>query len=310
MLKVSFKDSDGNELKNSEILSIALNSEIDVPADSISVTLPYDADVALKAHLITASIEENVVFKGIVDEVVSLCDEKQAIMKLTARSPAGLLLDNEAEPVTYYCPSAEFICDKHLKPFGIEVQDADDIPISNYFRIDKGSTHWQVLENFCKLHYGTSPRIDGDGKAFLKGKVRDESFVFGKNGIDYVSIKESRKKCELISSVRVKIEEFGGYTSKVLNDNPECKTINRVRFMNATADTGGLKTADKIIENSNKKSYCIMLLCNGCVVDAMGCKATICDDRFGNIENLVVQKVQYSLGADGEFTALELGKEI
>lgn len=309
MLKVSFEDLDGKVLKSGELLSVVLNSEKDVPADSIAVTMPYDKNIALSVSTITASLDDKNVFRGTVDEVVSLCDEKQAVMKLTARSPAGFLLDNEAEPVTYYCPTAEFVCKKHLKPFGIEVQDADNVPLSNYFRIDKGMSHWQVLESFCKLRYGTSPRIDGDGKAYLKGKVRDENLVFGEKGIDFTSIKESRKVCELISGVRVRINEFGGYSSRIFNGNPDCNGVCRVRFVDA-AETGGLKTADRIIENSNKKSYCIMLLCNGCVADAMGCRAEIFDERLGNIKNLIVQRVQYSLGADGEFTALELGKEI
>lgn len=310
MLKVSFFDLDGKMLKSDELLSVVLNSEKDVPADSIAVTMRYDKNLALSVNTITASLNDKIVFRGMIDEVMSLCDEKQAVMKLTARSFAGILLDNEAEPVTYYCPTAEFVCKKHLKPFGIEVQDADNVPLSNYFRIDKGMSHWQVLESFCKIRYGTRPRIDGDGKAYLKGKVRDESLVFGEKGIDFTSMKESRKVCELISGVRVRINEFGGYSSRIYNDNPECKGVCRVRFVDAAAETGGLKTADRIIENSNKKSYCIMLLCNGCVADAMGCRAEICDKRLGNIKNLVVQRVQYSLGADGEFTALELGKEI
>lgn len=310
MLRVYLEDLDGDIIENDMFLSVALNSENDVPADSIAVTLPYDGNVALNVNEIVASLEGNIVFRGKVDEVVCLCDEEQAVIKLSARSPAGLLLDNEAEPVTYYCPSAEFVCDKHLKPFGIEAQDADNTPLSNYFRIDKGMSHWQVLENFCKIQYGTSPHIDGNGKAFLKGKKRDESLVFGKDGIGYISIREGRKRCELISKVRVRVEEFGGYNSSVLNNNPECRGVDRIRFVDATTKTGGLKTADKIIENSNKDSYCIMILCCGCIVDAMGCKAEIRDERLGTIDNLVVRKVQYSLGEDGEFTALELGKEI
>lgn len=310
MLRVYFKDFDGDIIKNDMLLSVALNSENDVPADSITVTLPYNEDLALNVNEIVAILDEDIVFRGKVDEVISLCDKEQAIIKLSARSPAGLLLDNGAEPVTYYCPSAEFVCDKHLKPFGIEAQDADNTPLSNYFRIDRGMSHWQVLDNFCKIQYGTSPRIDGNGKAFLKGKKRDESLVFGKDGIDYISIRESRKRCELISKVRVKVEEFGGYNSNVFNDNPGCRGIERIRFVDATTKTGGLKTADRIIENSNKDSYCVMILCCGCIVDAMGCRAEICDERLSTIDNLVVQKVQYSLGEDGEFTALEFGKEI
>lgn len=310
MLRVYFEDSNGNKLKNGDLLSVVLNSENDVPADSIAVTLPYDKSFAENVNTVTAKIGDTVVFRGLADEIVSLCDDKHAIIKLSARSPAGLLLDNEAEPVTYYCPSAEFVCKKHLQPFGIEAQDADNTTLSNYFRINKGMTHWQVIENFCKMHYGTTPRINGDGKAFLKGRVRDKSLLFGKNGIDYLSIKESRKMCEIITEVRVKIDGFGGYKSKIVNKLAADKNAVRIRFMDATTESGGLKTGDRIIENSNKKSYCVMLLCKGCVADAMGCKAKICDERLGNLENLVVQKVQYSLGADGEFTALELGKEI
>lgn len=310
MLSLFFEDVEGNELKCGDLLSVMLNSENDVPADSIAVTLPYDADFFMSVNKIAVKSGDTIVFRGLADEIVCLSDEKKAIIKLTARSPAGLLLDNEAEPVTYYCPSAEFVCEKHLKPFGIEAQDSDNTVLSNYFRINKGMTNWQVLENFCKMRYGTSPRIDGDGKAFLKGKKSSESLVFGKEGIDYVSIRESRKMCELVSRVRVKVEEFGGYVANVFNDNNKCKGIERLRFVDATTETGGLKTADRIIESSNKKSYCVMLLCKGCVVDAMGCKAEIHDERLGVIENLIVQKVQYTLGADGEFTALELGKEI
>lgn len=310
MLSVYFEDSNGNRLKSGDLLSVVLNSENDVPADSIAVALPYDKSFAENVNTITAKVGDTVVFRGLADEIVSLCDDKHAIIKLSARSPAGFLLDNEAEPVTYYCPSAEFVCKKHLEPFGIKAQDADNTALSNYFKINKGMTHWQVIENFCKMHYGTNPRINGDGKAFLKGRVRDKSLLFGKNGIDYMSIKETRKNCEIITEVRVKTDGFGGYKSKIVNEYATDKNAVRVRFMDATTEGGGLKTGDRIIENSNKKSYCIMLLCKGCVVDAMGCKAVICDERLGNLENLVVQKVQYSLGADGEFTALELGKEI
>lgn len=310
MLRVHFEDSDGNMIESGQLLSVVLNSENDVPADSIAVTLPYDKNLVLNVHTIVAEIGKKVVFRGAVDEIISLCDDKQAITKFTARSPAGLLLDNEAEPVTYYCPSAEFVCNKHLKPFGIEAQDTDNTLLSNYFRIDKGTTHWQVLENFCKIRYGTSPHIDGDGKAYLKGKKRDERLIFGKGGIDYISVKENRKICELVSRVRVKVDEFGGYASNIFNGNPECKGVERVRFVDAAMETGGLKTVDRIIENSNKNSYCIMILCSGCVVDVMGCRAEIRDERLGIIDNLIIQKVQYSMGVDGEFTALELGKEI
>lgn len=46
---------------------------------------------------------------GQADEIVSIVRTDGAIVRLSARSLAGRLLDNEAEPVTYVNPAAKFI---------------------------------------------------------------------------------------------------------------------------------------------------------------------------------------------------------
>lgn len=254
-------------------------------------------------------LDDKIVFTGKIDEIIGIKSKEGAITKITARSPAAFLLDNEAEPLTYINPSAEFIFNRHLKPFGFCEYEADDIPFFGTLKIDKGMTHWQVFRNFCINRYGTEPRISGGGKAYFKGCESGQALLFGNEGIEYTAIKERKMRYKLISDVKLKLTESGTYTGSVKNTNPECKNLKRIRYVNVTADKTTIKTADNIIGNSNSSSYSVTLDCPGCLVESVGSPASVSDDLFGKINNLIIRKAKYTLGSDGEKTTVTLGKE-
>jgi hypothetical protein len=79
--------------------------------------------------------------------------------------------------------------------------------------------------------------------------------------------------------------------------------------VNAAADTSDLGTADNIISQSNSDSYSITLECIGCLVDILGCEAELDDSRLGRVDNLIVDKLKYSSGKNGEITVITLVKE-
>lgn len=311
MLNFVITDTDGNKKRFDTPISVVINSDADVPADDITVTFAYNKNMTKNADVITVYSDDKVVFTGQIDEIINLSNSKSAVTKIVARSLAGKLLDNEAEPVTYYCPASDFIFNKHLKQFGITEFEADGVPFYGSLKIDKGMTHWQVFQNFCQNRYGVVPRITGSGKALFKGCSVDSRVTFGKepDDIHYISIMENIKRYKLISEVKLKLDGMGFYSSHIFNENPDCRTIDRVRYVNAAADTSTIATADKIIENSNSESYSISLECVGCYVGIMGCDAEIDDERLGKIENLVVDKLRYSYSKDGEYTTVSLRKE-
>lgn len=309
MLKFLITYSDKTERYIDNVLTVILNSDVEVPADDLTITIPYDEKISENADFITAFIDEKAVFKGQIDEIIGIKSTDGAITKITARSPSAFLLDNEAEPLTYINPSADFIFSRHLKPFGLTEYDADDVPFFGTLKIDKGMTHWQVFRNFCINRYGAEPRITGNGKVLFKGVENGEKIVFGKNGIEYIVIKESKRRFKLISEVKLKLTESGTYGGSIKNENPECKDIERVRYVNATADKTTIQTADNIISKSNSDSYSIVLECVGCLIENIGRSAVLDDEMFGRIENLNVRKIRYTLGSDGEKTTVTLGKE-
>lgn len=294
-----------------KVLTVVMDCELGVPADSLVLTCPYSRTLTEKADYISAYLENELVFKGQIDEIINIKKADGVITKITARSLASNLLDNEAEPVTYNNPASEFIFNRHLKPLGIESYDADIIPFYGNLKIDKGMTHWQVFQNFCKNRYGVEPRISGNGKAYFRGYKSNDIVIFGENSdsVNYYSAKENKLRCKLISEVKLKLNEFGTYSGSIINENPDCKNIERVRYVNATSDRSTIQTADKIISQSNLDSYSVLLECHGCHINLIGHIAEVNDSVFGRMENLVVNKVRYTLDSNGENTSVTLGKE-
>lgn len=306
---VTYKDKTIKSLK--DILTAVIESDTNVPADSLTVTFPYSSEISKNADYISAYLDNKLVFTGQIDEIITIKKADGVINKLTARSMASFLLDNEAEALTYINPSAGFIFERHLKPLGITEYEADDIPFYGALKIDKGMTHWQVLYNFCKNRYGVMPRISGDGKAYFKGADNTAVVTFGeeKDDIHYLSLRENNKRFKLISEVKLKLNEFGTYSGVIRNTNDESNSINRVRYVNLISDNNTIETADKIINQSNLDSYTIELECLGCQIGVIGSKAEIYDNLLGEMKNLKIISVRYTLDSNGEKTTVTMGKE-
>ena len=172
-----------------------------------------------------------------------------------------------------------------------------------------GMTEWQVLEKFCNGRYGKSPRITGAGFALMCGTYGGaKPIVFGRNGVGYTSLREYIKPCKVISQVKLRTEEYGGYKS-VISNKCVADRIKRVRYVNAFLDNNAVKTADRMIENGNRQSFEIMLECAECLCGVVGRRAVIDDSLIGKREGLIVKSIKYSLGKNGESTTVVLGKE-
>lgn len=310
MLNFKIVNTNGSVKKLERILTASLDSETDIPADSLVITCPFDSGISKNADRIMAFDEDKLVFKGQIDEIINIKKSGGVITKLSTRSPAAALLDNEAEPITYLSPAPVLIFDRHLKPFGITQYFADNIPFFGRLKIDKGMSHWQVFKNFCKNRYGCEPRISGDGKAYFNGFGRDEIIKFGgADNIEYYSLKENRIRCKIISQVKLKLTEFGTYSSVINNTNLQSRDINRVRYVNAAADNSTVETADKMIEQSNLDSYRLTLECVGCYPNLLGCRAVVDDETLGKADGLRIIKTLCKIDGSGARTTVVLRKE-
>lgn len=308
MLSYFFTDKNGKRCEIKNVLTVEISADVDVPADELVLTVPYDRKYR-NVDMLEAYDGKSLVFVGQADEIVSIVRTDGAIVRLSARSLAGRLLDNEAEPVTYINPAAKFIFERHLKPFGIVGYDGDEHPFMGEIKIEKGMTEWQVLEKFCNGRYGKGPRITGAGFALMCGTYGGaKPIVFGRNGVGYTSLREYIKPCKVISQVKLRTEEYGGYKS-VVGNGSAADRIKRVRYVNAFLDNNAVKTADRMIESGNRQSFEITVECPKCLCGIVGRRAVVYDPLVGKREGLVVKSIKYSLGKNGESTTVVLGKE-
>lgn len=307
MLRFELKQNNGEIIKNTRVLTAVWKSELDVPADCVSISCVYDREIFENARSVSAYNGDEPVFEGQIDELSRYRSSGGTALRISARSAAAVLLDNEAEPLSYRNPTSSLMFHKHLKPLGFTDVEYDQVPVIGIFRIDKGMSQWQALEQFCKVRYGSKLRVSGCGKVCLRGFRNEKKVRFGKGGIEYYSFEENNRRYKLISEIKLKVSGTAGYLSKMENPDPGCKGIKRVRYVNAFAENNSLSTADSIIERGNLESHRIKLVISGCVPDILGAKAEINDADFGYIGDLSVRKIHYSFSKKGEFTTVVLG---
>ena len=306
MLRYEIKLKNGEIRSGFKVYSAVWKSELDVPADSLSLSCAYDSEFFNQGDRLSAYDGDTLVFEGQLDELSRSYSGGAAVLSLYARSAAAALLDNEAEPLSYRNPTAVLMYRKYLQPFGLDDVEPDETPVIGNMRIDKGMTCYQALELFCKTRYGERLRISGAGKVYLRGYKNGKTVKFGADGMEYYSIKENNCRYKLISEVRLKVKTTAGYLSKMINANPACSKISRTRYVNTTAENNSLATADNIIRRSNLEGHKITLTTRGCVTDILGARAELDDAVFGKISGLTVSKTTYTFDSRGEYMTVVL----
>lgn len=307
---LTFKISTGSGIINLPLpIAVTYNSEFSVPADDITVEIPYTVGCD-DGDFLYGYNGDKLVFKGQIDEIITQKSKEKIAVKIIARSMAGILLDNEAEPCIYFNASSSVIFNKHLKPFGFNSYIGDDEPYFGYVRISKGMSEWQVLENYCVNKYGKMPRIKGDGSVVFNIDTGKNTLFFGKNEkYDYTSIKSNVKRYKIISEVRLRLTQGNRYGSVVKNELADERLVRR-RYVDALSGGGSIATADRMIQNSNGNSFEIILECPYMLMCEVGSKAIVKDSVLGDFNSLYIYKVRYTSNSNGEKTVITLRKEI
>ena len=108
---------------------------------------------------------ERRLFYGGVDETSVTAGAAGRRLKLLARGPGAVLLDNEALPWIYTNVDLQRIFDEHIKPYGFETLVYDNNAIFNHYQVQKGMSEWEVLYNFARNASSLPAYIDSEVRA-------------------------------------------------------------------------------------------------------------------------------------------------
>ena len=307
MLSFVFSDINDRDVILPSPVSVRVDVDESAPADSLYAVFPYADTAELKGVKVYSG--GKLIFRGGIDEEERLAASYGKQLRISARSPAAYLLDNEAAPCSYDHPSAKLICERYVLPYGITVSDNDDTVYFGEQNIPKGTSCWSVLKSFCTACYSSIPRVSADGVLYLKGMRRDEHLTFGdgQGCVRYSQLVEKFKRCAEISAVWVKTASTGGYTLPIINKDAETRGVRRERYLNAVLTESPMRCADDMIRTGSEKAYTLRLRCPCCLLGKEGCSASvggICEDP------LYISALRYRLSDSGEYTDVILKRRI
>ena len=306
MLSFVFEDIRGRSVLMNDPLCVNITQEREVPADSVSAL--FDLRDCDELSTLRVFDDDELIFRGVVDEQEKIISSAGAFLRISGRSMAALLLDNESVPVTYNHPSAGIIFERHVEPFRITTKDNPDRTYFSELVVTKGESNWQALSHFCKSCLSSVPRISGRGELFFSGEESDREVVFSdtRGDILYRSIEETVRRCEEISCVNIKVTNASGYHTKVENEDAKKRGILRERYLNAVLTDTPMNRADALIKSGREKGYRIRVRCEGRALNLLGAKATVKDTRLGEIGDLTVSALYYRLSPKDESTYMIL----
>lgn len=307
MLSFVFSDINDRDIILPSPLSVRADVDESAPADSLYAVFPYADTAELKSVRVFSG--GKLIFSGAVDEEERSFSSHGKQLRISARSPAAYLLDNEAAPCSYDHPSAKLICERYVLPFGIRVSDDDDTVYFGEQNVPKGTSCWSALKSFCIACYSSIPRVSAEGVLYMRGMRREESVSFG-NGADdvrYSLLTEKYKRCEEISAVWVKTASTGGYTLPIVNKDAETRGVRRERYLNAVLTDTPMRCADDMIRAGSQKAYTLRLRCPCCLLGKEGCSASV--SGVGE-DSLYISALRYRFSESGEYTDVILKRRI
>lgn len=159
---------DGAQFELPTLLKWEFSYTGSVPCDSFTLKCAYEpamAEVLRRAVRFTAREDGTVEFAGVVDECGVTCDEKGLQLEVSGRGMAALLLDNEAESVSYQWATMEEILKNHVTPYGIVCTGYDAVTAAARYRVANRFEPVEGAERFCSAARRDRAVFRQDGRA-------------------------------------------------------------------------------------------------------------------------------------------------
>lgn len=304
-LSLTAATRDGRMLPLDAPLELRFDANREVPCDALDVTLPLQLEGEVLRGL-SASLEGIPFFEGIVDRQTVEKSGDGRFLRLSCRSGAALLVDNEVRPAVYFSLTSGQLLERYALPFGVAGAELPYEGRLEVLQVGKGESCWQVIERFCRRVYRKTPALDKRRNLVLDPPGRAAHQL---RGNDYAALSIRWKNDRLLSRLYIKTAtEKEGYFYGLAVDNPEAKGILRERYYHPAAkdaaDLGG--EADRLLREANRAGFEAEVLLPGFYAAEIGDRVSLPEEGISG--ELCVLGMAYRMGAGGVTTRLTLVK--
>ena len=303
---------DGAQFELPTLLQWEFSYTGSVPCDSFTLRCPYEAAMAetlRRAVRFTAKENGAVEFAGVVDECGVTCDEKGLQLEVSGRGMAALLLDNEAEAVSYQRATMEEILKNHVTPYGVICSGYDAVTAASY-RVANGSSQWKALNDFAALHGGIAPYFDKTGALEVK-KNRKAARVSIDAKTPVTALAYCDKRYGVIAEALV-VDSKAGVKQSVKNEAFCARggTSRRVFYVPARSGTQAMRyTGEYQIAKSKEGAETLRVTIAGRFTAAPGDIAAVSGTKIGIVGNFRVIECVRRFGESGEACEVTMQRE-
>lgn len=303
---------DGEEYELPTLLRWEFSYTGSVPCDSFSLESLYSPEMAetlRRAVRFTAREDGETAFTGIVDEVGTDCGEKGMRLSLSGRGMAALLLDNEAEAVSYEWATTEEILRNHVTPHGIVCVGWDSVAVARY-RVANGSSEWKVLNDFAVLRGGLEPYFERDGTLTVK-HAREMGSLTIDASIPVTALHYSDKRYGVIAEALVVDKKTG--TKRKIRNEAFCArggTSRRVFYVPARSGEQTMRyTGEYQIDQSREGAETLRVTIVGRFDARPGDRARVLETKLGIVGDFRLIELKRHFDENGEASELKMQRK-
>lgn len=176
----------GEEIQLNHIFEFCFTQTVGVACDSLSVYFKNESPID-EIAFVKAYEKDKIIFNGFCDNQRTTENQDGFEMFIYARASACLLVDNEAQPFTYNCPSANQLYFNYAKDFGFE-SSLPEIYSNDKYEVLKGTTCYGAIHQFVYLKSGKYVYVTPDNKLSVYEKSSNIRDLHKYNIISFSSV--------------------------------------------------------------------------------------------------------------------------
>lgn len=306
-MKFELFASDDTLISDFKVISYELASEISAACDGLRLYI-FSEKAISDIKTVCAYQNGKKIFYGFADKYQLSFDDSGYTVFVYARSSAALLVDNEAYPGQYTCPSSRQLWFHHAKPYGFTFA-LPEIATQSEYVVSKGQSCFGAIDKF--MQYTCGKRIfvtpDNEVRAF---EVSDK--VKNLDNDKITSVCATVDKSSVIGKIAYKINSAEKYVYRLESRFAEKNSITSRKLINLSA----LPVWQREAEAHRQITQPLENYFTVTVTLACECDFSIADRIYADFERLgisgefVLSSMIRSKNSNGTKTTLTLRKEI
>lgn len=306
MAKLSFVATTilGDEIELENVMSYELNRDADAACDGLRLTISND-EMTQELTKIKAFLGGKLVFNGNID-----CQRDSTNNGIEcfiyARSTASVLLDNEAEPTSYFSPSVSSLFYANASGFGFKSK-LPELTSEHSYLVNKGVSCYGAINNFVRGLTGKSIVVNPENELLIPNGVG----AINVSSLGIISEKRIINRGDLLSRIDYKINGDNRYCHHIKSAFLEQRGISSTKKINLSSLPRWQKEFNASTELTKAAStyYKAEIVADGCIMPQLYDKA-VGKSKLQAYNDYYVTSVCVILDSKGERTRITLCKNI